>query len=169
MTEAHLGNIRAAAQRCPPHSLRGGSPAPTMLSGREDGYNSIVLVSSMVTDTMLDVEFAAARRCLDTMSGGDPDVLREIFGLLANSLRRSSTMLVDAVDAGGRRQIEQAAHKLRGTSLTTGLTSIACLAEHIELGEAQGDALRSGATRLRDLVEHALAFVRAGSGGESPL
>jgi len=123
----------------------------------------------MVTDRVLDGEFAAARRCLDTMSGGDPDVLREIFGLLTNSLRGSSTMLVDAVDAGGQRQIELAAHKLRGTSLTSGLTSIACLAEHIELGEAQGDALRRGATRLRDLVEHAIAAVRAGPCGERPL
>jgi HPt (histidine-containing phosphotransfer) domain-containing protein len=117
----------------------------------------------MVSNGIPVVEFAAVRRGLDAMSGGDPDVLGEVLGLLIASLRRSSTTLVAAVDAGRPRQVVQAAHALRGTSLTSGLMSIAGLAEDIELGQVQGDALRGAATRLRDLVEHAIAVMRGGA------
>lgn len=121
----------------------------------------------MVTNGVPPVEFAAMRRGLDELAGGDTVVLQEFLGLLADSLHRSSTMLVDAVDGGGRRQIAQAAHRLRGTSLTSGLTSIAGLAERIELGEPQGDDLRVAATQLRRLVEHTIAAVRATSAREA--
>lgn len=120
----------------------------------------------MVSDGIPPLEFVAMRRGLDELSGGDANVLHEFVGLLADSLRRSSTMLVDAVDAGRRQQISQAAHMLRGTSLTSGLLSIALLAERIELGQTDGDALPAAATRLRALVEHAITVVRATQPGE---
>lgn len=127
---------------------------------------SPVMATLSVADTIPTVEFAAVYRGLYELSRGNPDVLQEFVGLLADSLRRSSDMLVSAVDAGGRGQVVRAAHALRGTSLTSGLTSIAGLAETIEIGDADGDALRAAAARLHTLVEYAIAVVRAPHAGD---
>lgn len=113
-----------------------------------------------VVESIPTVEFAAVCRGLDDLSRGNPEIFQEFVGLLTTSLRRSSDMPVSAVETGGHRQIVHAAHTLRGTSLTSGLTSIAGLAEQIEVGVAQGDGLRAAATRLQILVEHAITEMR---------
>lgn len=105
----------------------------------------------------IDAEIDAARRTLAELACGDPALVDELTGLLADSLHRSSSGLAAAAAAGSRPGVVQQAHAFRGTALTSGLHGLAGLAERIEVGEVPPADVPVAVAELTALVERVIA------------
>ncbi|MFY0533889.1 Hpt domain-containing protein [Nannocystis pusilla] len=71
------------------------------------------------------------------MAGSDADELRELSGLLGDSLRRSSEGLAAALADASRTQLRLHAHTLKGTAATAGFAAIAEAAGRLEAASAR--------------------------------
>ncbi|WP_434428069.1 Hpt domain-containing protein [Nannocystis pusilla] len=108
-------------------------------------------------------ELAGVLSKLHAMAGSDADELRELSGLLGDSLRRSSEGLAAALADASRSQLRLHAHTLKGTAATAGLAAIAAAAGRVEAASARaplGD-LRADIDLLDTAVRRAITALRA--------
>jgi HPt (histidine-containing phosphotransfer) domain-containing protein len=89
---------------------------------------------------------------LDSQTGGDPSLAREVLVLFAARARAEVARLTAARDAGERRR---AAHGLLGSARAVGATEVARQAERVHRGEDGEAALAA----LAAAVAAAAAFI----------
>ncbi|MCY1064893.1 AAA family ATPase [Nannocystis sp. RBIL2] len=108
-------------------------------------------------------ELAGVLSQLHAMAGSDADELRELSGLLGDSLRRASEGLAAALADASRSQLRLHAHTLKGTAATAGFAAIAEAAGRLEAASARaplGD-LRADIDLLDTAVRRAITALRA--------
>ncbi|MDC0716599.1 AAA family ATPase [Nannocystis bainbridge] len=101
-------------------------------------------------------ELAGVLSQLHAMAGSDADELRELSGLLGDSLRGSSEGLVAALADASRPQLRLHAHTLKGTAATAGFAAIAATAARVEAASAS-----AALADLRADIDHLAVAVRA--------
>lgn len=104
----------------------------------------------MPDDSPLDAETLAGLRALDP-SGGDA-VVREIAGIFLEDTPSRLRELEEAATAGHIERFIRAAHSLKGSSASLGVTAMRAAAERAE-SAARSSGLAVGVTHLPALRE----------------
>jgi CheY-like chemotaxis protein/HPt (histidine-containing phosphotransfer) domain-containing protein len=100
---------------------------------------------------------------LQERTGGDPEVLRELFAVYFAEARKSLRALADALRNADRDGLRRAAHHLKGSSQMMRADPIACLCRQLESGlnpESSRATLEQLETALREAEDSAAGFLR---------
>jgi two-component system sensor histidine kinase/response regulator len=84
-------------------------------------------------------EFVSLPELLDRVEN-DEDLLRELLALFQEDLPESRAALQTAIDGGNLREIERAAHRLKGMLANLSAKSTASLAAEMESAARAGNA-----------------------------
>jgi HPt (histidine-containing phosphotransfer) domain-containing protein len=76
--------------------------------------------------------------------GGNPDVVREIIGLVQVECPRLLKAVRAALDGGSASEVERAAHSLKGTVGSIGARESLAVAQRLETLGRQGDLVQAG-------------------------
>jgi HPt (histidine-containing phosphotransfer) domain-containing protein len=79
------------------------------------------------------------KTALDELSGFDVDDLRDVVDLYIADATAQLDRLHQALDAGDGAEVAEAAHRIKGSSLTVGAARVASLAAEIEVAARAGE------------------------------
>jgi HPt (histidine-containing phosphotransfer) domain-containing protein len=99
------------------------------------------------------------KAALEELSGFDVDDLRDVVDLYVTDATAQLDRLHQALDAGDAPEVAEAAHRIKGSSLTVGAARCASLGSDIEVAARAGDL--NSAPELAATLESELEPTRA--------